>query len=429
MRVFISGGGIAGLTLALKLLQHNIDVLVVEKNKVPSTKYKGELLQPKSLDILKDLGVIDQVLKYGKKISRTIIKELDINKQAEWDYSILDHEFNYAWMIPHEKLKEILLEACLQLNPSFYRKGVKFLSLEPTEGDLKEEALIEKSGQTERVSSDIFIGAEGRISPVQKDLGIARRKKKYNHQFLTVTFPKPPNLKEATIVAKEDQLLGVFPLANDLVRTILLIKPGEYKQMIQSGLETFYKKYTDLMPLMDGYVHQIDSYKSIQLMIPVGFHAESYVKGNAALIGDAAHSVHPMAGEGMNLAIQDADILGELLAWMNQHDYEKPELLRWFEKVRRPRAAHVSDISHQSALVYSYNSKPWRRFRIQVLQRIQQNKRLHFKQMLNISGLGEWEETLTDRFAQAGILKPKRLTNNFNQADYFYTKKDDYPWK
>ncbi|MDE5412740.1 FAD-dependent oxidoreductase [Alkalihalobacterium chitinilyticum] len=431
MNVFISGGGIAGLTLALKLLQNNINVTVVEKNAKPSPKYKGELLQPKSIEILSHLGLGDQLLKYGEKIEQMIVKEIEPTHQvkyAKWDYRILDHSFNYAMMIPHEKLKEILLDACHQLNDHFYFGDTKFITLEPEGTGLKQVAVIEQAGEEKRIPSDFFVGAEGRMSPVRQTLGIGLKRKKYNHHFLTVSFPKPSQLKEATIITKGDQLLGVFPLPNDLVRTVLLIKSGEYKQLLRSGLDTLHQRYIDLMPAMDGFVQSVDSFKKIQLMIPVNHHAETYVFENTAIIGDAAHSVHPIAGEGMNLAIQDSDVLGELLTWMDRTNQLDPTLLRWFERVRRPRVEYISNLSHLSALVYSYDFALWRKFRMQVLQRIEKNSYLHFKQILNISGLGAWKENMFDRLMQAGFPLAQHLGPSFNQKEHFYTKEDDYPW-
>lgn len=63
--VAIIGGGIGGLTLGLKLAQANINVTVLEKLDAPSSVYKGELLQPKSLKIFKGLGALDEILDNG----------------------------------------------------------------------------------------------------------------------------------------------------------------------------------------------------------------------------------------------------------------------------------------------------------------------------------------------------------------------------
>jgi 2-polyprenyl-6-methoxyphenol hydroxylase-like FAD-dependent oxidoreductase len=55
--VFVSGGGVSGLLLGLMLARSGIDVIVAEKDAKPSVKYKGELLQPKSLDIMSRIGL------------------------------------------------------------------------------------------------------------------------------------------------------------------------------------------------------------------------------------------------------------------------------------------------------------------------------------------------------------------------------------
>jgi 2-polyprenyl-6-methoxyphenol hydroxylase-like FAD-dependent oxidoreductase len=59
------------------------------------------------------------------------------------------------------------------------------------------------------------------------------------------------------------------------------------------------------VPEITGYLESITSWKDVQLMIPIHHKTQQYVKGNTAIIGDAAQIIHPMAGEGMNMAIQD----------------------------------------------------------------------------------------------------------------------------
>ena len=81
--VLISGGGIGGLTLGLKLAKCNVDVTVVERLPGPGSVYKGELLQPKSLEIFESLGVLDAVFQNGHIISDLELIELkNANSEA-----------------------------------------------------------------------------------------------------------------------------------------------------------------------------------------------------------------------------------------------------------------------------------------------------------------------------------------------------------
>ncbi|MGD6840811.1 FAD-dependent oxidoreductase, partial [Bacillus thuringiensis] len=97
-------------------------------------------------------------------------------------------------------------------------------------------------------------------------------------------------------------------------------------------------------------MNKIEDWKKIQLMVPLKYHADTYVKDHLALIGDAVHTVHPMAGEGMNMAIQDGSILGELLCDMYSAGKLDPVNLIWYQKVRKRRVAHQMHLSHLSAL-------------------------------------------------------------------------------
>ncbi|MCP8967665.1 FAD-dependent monooxygenase [Ectobacillus ponti] len=428
--VLISGGGIAGLTLALKLLQQGLAVTLAEKEGKPSVKYKGELLQPKSLELLDGLGLLAEVRQKGYPLYTTaIIEELPHRKETiVFRYDLLQSSYNYALMIPHEALKGIILAQAQKYAGFRYLQPAKFLSFGET-GPRKRTAVIGmKDGAELRLEADFFVGAEGRQSPVRTNLGIGLRTASYNHHFLTVSFPRPPSLTEAEMLVRGHYFLGLFPLPEERVRTVFLIKPKEYKQLRKQGLQAVYKQYCSFYPELDGYVQSIGSWKDIQLMIPVRHNAKQYVKGNCIIIGDAAHSVHPMAGEGMNLAIQDAYTLGELLGWMYGQDKLDPEHLQWFERVRKPRAEYVSRLSHQSALAYSYSLPPWSWFRARVLKRMEQSEAMHTKQMLNISGLGIWKETWLDRFVQAGLL-PMSLLGSPEQQQHFFTPERDYPWK
>ncbi|WHY35146.1 NAD(P)/FAD-dependent oxidoreductase [Cytobacillus firmus] len=422
--VAIIGGGIGGLTLGLKLAQANIDVTVLEKLDAPSSVYKGELLQPKSLKIFKQLGALDKILDNGFSFSRIAFEEGE--KEFAMDYSILPGNYDYSLMIEHEKLKGILLSQALPY-PNFH-----YLSGSLAKGFDNGQLVVERKDVKEQLSvrADFYIGAEGRNSITRKEMNSKIKKIEYNHQFLTVTFPRPQSLEEGKIISRDERFLGLFPLPNAKVRSVYLIPEGTYKEHLKKGIHYFHKNYVELFPELEGYVTRLKNWKDIQLMIPTAFYADKYVDGRLAILGDAAHTVHPMAGEGMNMAIQDADVLGELLAEMYASGRISPDKLKWYENVRKPRAENMISLSHLSAIAYSYSNRVITGIRRKGLKQIERDKTLQYKQMLNVSGLGYWSESLWDRLIQAGML-PARKTelSAADKSHYFYTEKEDYPWK
>lgn len=426
--VFISGGGIGGLTLALKLAHRGVDVVVAERLSNKTLTYKGELLQPKSMQIFDQLGLFDEIKERANEIKVLDMLELSsslkVRDQSFLDYSVLPGKYDAAYMVHHEELKAILLKAASGYENFHYFNGTACKDFTDT------SALLQKGKEAFSVEADFFIGAEGRTSVTRKAMGIQVKQTMYNHHFLTVTFPRAENFRDGKIISTYNRFLGLFPLPDQQVRSVYLIPEGDYQELKKKPISHFHKLYTDLAPVVDGYVQQLTDWKKVQLMIPVMYHAPAYVKGNKAIIGDAAHAVHPMAGEGMNMAIQDADILGELLADMEESKQLDAENLAWYEKVRYRRAEHVLQLSHLAALAYSFPFRTVSYLRQKTFERMEEDPVLHFKQMLNVSGLGMWKENVRDRFIQGGII-PKRVKNletDRKELRYF-TKIDDYPWK
>ena len=100
-----------------------------------------------------------------------------------------------------------------------------------------------------------------------------------------------------------------------------------------------------------GAITQIESIASFPLTAQ---QAKSYVADNLVLIGDAAHGVHPLAGQGLNLGMLDVQALSEQLA----HDFERSggtswgsnQTLRSYERLRRP---------HNSLMMHSFSALNW----------------------------------------------------------------------
>jgi len=431
--VFIAGGGVGGLTLAAKLASRGVHVTIAEQLTKESPVYKGELLQPKTIAILERLGVIDEIEGCGHVIDQLRFQEIhrregkspeEINL-TELNYSRVASKYDHALMVPHERTKSIIRDKGQTFEEHFhYLGGARFLGFE------KGMAKVKQKKETFYIEAKVYIGAEGRSSPTRKAMNADVKRKDYNHHFLTVTMPRPASYTRGKIITTADRFLGLFPLPDNEVRTVYLIKAGEYKTIKEKGLEYLYQAYSELEPELSKGVRTIDDWKKVQLMIPYTYHVDKYYSGNLAIIGDAAHTVHPMAGEGMNLAVQDADVLGELLAWCKENNKNYHEYLHYYEDVRKPRVSSLLHLSHLSALVYSFRFEWWRRIRMRAVQRIYDDDQLHVKQMLNISGLGSWNFNLIDRAIQGSVLpaRSKKIKDK-TQWKYLFSESEDYPWE
>ncbi|MCM3760756.1 FAD-dependent monooxygenase [Alkalihalobacillus oceani] len=420
--VLIIGGGVAGLSLALKLARRSVPVIVVEREEGAGHLYKGELLQPKTLQIFERLGFLDRLEADMYPLEAVHTREVGRRREellhVRMDYSVLP-EHAMAAMIPHDRLRELLVKEALACESFQLVRPAVFLDLETSH-----TARIKYRDELQSISANIIVGADGRGSRIRKKAGITFDIQSYNHDFLTFSFACPPELKEGEMIADEERFLGLFPLPGERVRSVLQIRPGEYKQLKQAGPSAVHEHYLRLEPRLDGYVQTVTEWKEIQLMVPVRETVHRYYRSNLIVIGDAAHSVHPMAGEGMNLAIQDADILGELISWMYQSGKSRDYTwFHWFEDVRKKRVEYISWLSHLFAKMYSPKGRAWQRLRMTAIRSLVNSRSLHDKQMLNISGLGLVPFRAKDGFHLFFRGKRKVL------QQHVFTTKDDYPWQ
>ncbi|NEY74061.1 FAD-dependent monooxygenase [Bacillus mesophilus] len=413
--------------LGYKLAQHGIKVCVIEQTAKQSHAYKGELLQPKSLLILRDLGLLSRIEREGKKIYNIEFVELDEHQETLFNmnvsYDQLSPSINYSLMIPHEKLKDYIRQEAMKFENFFYISPARLQRYEHG------KAIVKKEKEEVEISAEYFIGAEGRKSPTRDELGLKPKKYLYNHQFLTVTIPRPSELTNGKIITTPHKFLGLFPLPNQLVRTVFLINRGEYPLYKERGLDDLRDQYNELAPELKPYTPALNSWSKIQLMDPISYHVEKYGEEELTLIGDAAHTVHPIAGQGMNLAMQDADIVGELLYSIFK-SRDSQITLKDYEKVRRERNKYILRMSKQSAYLYSFRNKYFQSLRIRGMKNLKRDPKLHFKQMLNISGLGLWKLSFVDYLVQAGLIPAREIPlSSINGKRYFFNEKTDYPWK
>ena len=316
--VIIVGGGMVGLSLALMLAKQNIAVKLLEAIKYPN--YDDENLAPyhssfdarnsalsrRTVQIYQELGLWSALQEHA-----TPILEVNITEQGSFGKARLKAEQekveSFGQVIENAWLGRVLLTE-VQKKPFIELiDGVQVTQL-TQDADM---AYIDASRGEEQLSlqAKLVIAADGRDSFCRKALGIGASEHDYDQVAIvtTVQTSKPHNH------VGFERFSSLGPLA-------LLPLPGEYRRSVvwpvKKGTEGEWLGDENdqhfLDALQDTYGDRAGKFQKTgkRFSFPLSqVLAEKQAVGRVVLMGNAAHTIHPVAGQGFNLCMRDAHVL------------------------------------------------------------------------------------------------------------------------
>lgn len=183
--------------------------------------------------------------------------------------------------------------------------------------------------------ADLVIGADGARSVVRELAGIASSRRPYlQTAFVTHLVPENGHGNTAWQRFLREGPLGMLPLADGRISVVWSTSP----ERAQAALDASDAELGRMLSEASGYV-----LGELEVAGPKGAfplfaqHAEEYVRAGVALIGDAAHAIHPLAGQGANLGLQDAAELARVIddaINRGHHPGDRP-VLRRYERARK----------------------------------------------------------------------------------------------
>ena len=316
--VIIVGGGMVGLSLALMLAKQNIAVKLLEAIKYPN--YDDENLAPyhssfdarnsalsrRTVQIYQELGLWRALQEHA-----TPILEVNITEQGSFGKARLKAEQekveSFGQVIENAWLGRVLLTEVQKQSLIELIDGVQVTQL-TQDADM---AYIDASRGEEQLSlqAKLVIAADGRDSFCRKALGIGASEHDYDQVAIvtTVQTSKPHNH------VGFERFSSLGPLA-------LLPLPGEYRRSVvwpvKKGTEGEWLGDENdqhfLDALQDTYGDRAGKFQKTgkRFSFPLSqVLAEKQAVGRVVLMGNAAHTIHPVAGQGFNLCMRDAHVL------------------------------------------------------------------------------------------------------------------------
>ena len=341
--LIIVGAGMVGSALALALEHSGLEILVVDGGPLSVRPFAAEgafeprvsALSAASQRILERLGVWDGI------VARRVSPYRDMRV---WDGSGTGSVHFSAASVHAEVLGHIVENRAVQdaLLDRLHDSQIGLL------GNARLEQL-RRSGDGwlltladgRELRAPLLVAADGANSAVRRLAGCATREWDYLHHAI-VTSVRCERAHQATAWQRftDDGPLAFLPLARQgdehWCSIVWSTVPAEAERLMALDDEAFRHELGKAFEWRLGQVTAVD----LRLCIPLRQrHAKRYVESGLALIGDAAHSIHPLAGQGVNLGFLDAAVLAEVLLHALQRG-EQANDVRVLSRYERRRMPH-----------------------------------------------------------------------------------------
>jgi 2-polyprenyl-6-methoxyphenol hydroxylase-like FAD-dependent oxidoreductase len=328
--VLIAGAGPTGLTLAIDLLRRGISCRLVEAAETPFTGSRGKGIQPRTLEIFDDLGIIEPILAAGGPYPRLRIHlgPLSIRAGSLGSSKPPTASIPYPnlWMVPQSRTEAILRKRLHALGGrvEFNTAIVAFRQ--------DQDGVDATLSTGESVQVDFLIGCDGGHSVVRKTLGLKLEGETIDEQPMLIADVEVDGLN------RHDWHLWPFVRGGAIGLCPL---PNTPLFQLTAKAETIGTDVEGVVHRATG--HRIGRVAWQSIYQPAVRMVNRYRVGRVFLAGDAAHVHPPAGGQGLNTGVQDAYNLGWKLAHVMRGGPDS--LLESYEFEHLPIAASVLGLS------------------------------------------------------------------------------------
>lgn len=348
--IAVVGAGLVGLAAAVAMHMQGYRVALIDrqnpaKNATNSHDWDARIyaISPKNIAFLSELGVWQQLdaTRIGQMQGMEIWADTSEAPLALSEDGFQPH--GLGAIVEAGALTKVLLEKVVLLGiPTFFEVTTEHLTVshKQTQINLKNAQNVPLT-----ISADLLLAADGNQSWIREQGDFSVTRSAYAHHGLVANFKAEfphENIARQWFLADEDdhvQVLAWLPLPDNLISIVWSASPTFTEKLLQLDAATLTKKMAETGNHLLGSFELVTPPAAFPLALQ---KVEPIFSQSVVLLGDAAHQVHPMAGQGVNLGFRDVEDLLEILK--NKHAYQAindPHLLKQFARKRKVDVAKV----------------------------------------------------------------------------------------
>lgn len=363
--ILVVGGGMAGLAFACALDVPNLRVAVVDKHAASAPESWPETFDPRvsalskaSEHLLRNVGAWDIIeqQRFAPYVEMSVWDGQGIG-QIEFHADSLG-ESHLGAIVENRVTQHALTEIFHQQH-----KG-EFISAGTTGISADGERWIVTLDNGDKISTTLLVGADGAQSVVREQAGLSVRRWAYEQTAIVTTVTTEKTHRNvARQIFLETGPLAFLPLrqtpserSSKISSIVWSANTAEAERLMALDDAAFAKALEAAFEHRLGEVVALDRRFSFPL---VQQHAVDYVQSGLALIGDAAHTIHPLAGQGINLGFLDAAVLAEEISSAVKKQLSPGEWLVLRRYQRRRKSHNLATMATMEGFKRLFSPQHW----------------------------------------------------------------------
>jgi len=325
--IAIIGSGLIGGALAIALSKLNFNIVLIDPNyakPIITDDYDSRVsaVVNSSVNFLKDINIWEGI---KRKRPYQSTRVWDQNSNGKLHFTSDKNDLGF--IIENNQIIHSLHEAieCCS-NIKFINSEVKSIVDEKTHYQINLDS-------STSISANLLIGADGFNSSIRKFANIESKKRNYHQHAFVFNIQTQEKLDNSIWQRfNSDSISAVLPLDDHIASIVWSVKNELKNELDVMDQELFLKSFSRSLEHSFGKLKIVSNINSFPLY---EMKANEYVKPNLVLIGDAAHRIHPLAGQGANIGFMDIMELTNVLEDSNFTDLGNIRSLKKYERRRK----------------------------------------------------------------------------------------------
>lgn len=312
----VVGGGPAGVVLSYLLARAGVPVTLLESHKDFDREFRGDTVHPSTLELLDALGLADRLhqLRHAKLRVMRLSTPSGVYPMA--DFGRVRTKFPYVMLLPQDRFLDFMAAEAAKFPAFRLVMGANVQRLVEEGGAVAGVRYRDTDNLWHEVRAPLTVAADGRHSKVRALAGLEQVKTSAPMDVVWLRLPKDlgDGLDEGTIYVGGGHLLVALDRGDRWQLGYVFLKGG-FQGLRAEGLAALREHIGEMVPAFRARLagHLTDWRQCTLLSVESG-RLERWYRPGLLFIGDAAHTMSPVAGVGINYAVQDAVDAARLLA-------------------------------------------------------------------------------------------------------------------